>query len=96
VATAGTTGLSSAEQNQLAEAPDGSLWIAGFENPGVNRFYRMDASETIDRSAAFPAGSGGSQLTADGPVAVTTDGVVWAVADGGSTTYVLRFAPSGA
>jgi streptogramin lyase len=94
VATAGTTGLSSAQQNQLAEAPDGSLWIAGFENPGVNRFYRMDASETIDRSAALPVGSSGSQLTADGPVAVTTDGVVWAVADDGSTTYVVRFAPS--
>lgn len=95
VATAGTTGLSSAQQNQLAESPDGSLWIAGFENPGVNRFFRMDASGAIDRSAALPVGSSGSQLTADGPVAVTADGAVWAVADDGSTSYVVRFAPSG-
>ena len=93
VTTKAITGLGSAQQNQLAEAPDGSLWIAGFENPGVNRFFRMDASETIDRSAALPVGASGSQLTADGPVAVTTDGVVWAVADDGSTSYVVRFAP---
>jgi streptogramin lyase len=96
VATAATTGLSSAEQNQLAESPDGSLWIAGFENPGVNRFFRMDASGAIDRSSALPTGSSGSQLTADGPVAVTTNGVVWAVANDGPTSYVVRFAPSGA
>ena len=96
VASASTTQGSPAQQNQLAESPDGSLWIAGFENPGVNRFFRMDASGTIDRSTALPAGSSGSPLVADGPVAVTTDGVVWAVADDGSTTYVVRLAPSGA
>jgi hypothetical protein len=79
----------------LTTAPDGTLWIAGHEKDGISRFFRVDTDGTVDRSSAFPTGTSGVQLQAEGPIAITPDGTAWAVAADGATTYVVRFAPLG-
>jgi hypothetical protein len=77
----------------LTTAPDGTLWIAGHEKDGISRFFRVDTDGTVDRSSAFPTGTSGAQLQAEGPIAITPAGTAWAVASDGATTYVVRFAP---
>ncbi|MGA9112466.1 MAG: hypothetical protein WB802_01525 [Candidatus Dormiibacterota bacterium] len=94
VSTAGSQYLVP-EQDQLAVAPDGGLWIAGRENAGVTRFFRMNGSGGIDRSHVLPTGAGGSALEAAGPIAVTTGGTAWSVVEGGGDAYLARFAPAG-
>jgi len=78
----------------LSPSPDGSLWMAGYEKDGISRFFRVDGTGTVDRSPAFPSGTSGAALQADGPIAITTDGTAWAVAGDGTATYVVRFAPA--
>jgi hypothetical protein len=75
---------------QLALAPDGTLWKAGHELSGRDRFFRMNASGTIDHSAALPSVSG-KTLVAQGPIAVTPGGAVWTIASAGSLSYTVRF-----
>jgi len=80
--------------DQLGVGPDGSLWQAGGERSEPDRFFRMNANGTIDRSAAFPA-AGGSALRDDGTVALTGTGVIWSSAESSSgAEYLVRFQPA--
>jgi hypothetical protein len=80
--------------HQLGVDSTGSLWEAGGERSEPDRFFRMNADGTIDRSAAFPVG-GGSTLHADGTLAVNADGAMWASARTASGhEYLVRFVPT--
>jgi hypothetical protein len=80
--------------HQLGADSAGSLWEAGGERSDPDRFFRMDTDGTIDRSAAFPA-PGGSTLHADGTLAVSSDGSLWASARTSSgQEYLVRFVPT--
>jgi streptogramin lyase len=79
--------------DQLGVSSDGSLWRAGNERTEPDRFFRMAANGTIDRSAAFPT-AGGSVLRDDGTLAVTGSGAIWSSAQSSSgAEYLLRFQP---
>ena len=80
--------------HQLGADAAGSLWEAGGERSDPARFFRMNADGTIDRSTAFPA-PGGSTLHADGTLAVSIDGALWASATTSSGhDYLIRFVPT--
>jgi hypothetical protein len=66
----------------------------GARDGRVNRLFRMDPDGTIDRSSALPVGAAGAALQAEGAIAVTPDGTVWAVATDGTTTDIVHYAPS--
>jgi hypothetical protein len=76
---------------------DGALWQAGQmgrPGTGVNRFFRLSTGLTITRTRAFPPSADGSQLLANGALAVSTTGDVWAAAISGTgATYLVRFQP---
>jgi streptogramin lyase len=79
--------------DQLAVGSDGSLWRAGHERTGPDRFFRMNGNGTIDRSAALPT-VGGSVLRSDGTLAVTAAGAIWTSAQTSSgAEYLVRFQP---
>ncbi len=80
--------------HQLAADFAGALWEAGGERSDPDRFFRMNTDGSIDRSTAFPA-PGGSTLHADGTLAVSISGVLWASASTASGhEYLIRFAPT--
>ncbi len=80
--------------HQLGVDAAGSLWEAGAERSDPDRFFRMDATGTIDRSAAFPT-VGGATLHADGTLVVGNDGALWASAQTPSGhEYLVRFVPT--
>lgn len=79
--------------DQLGVGSDGSLWRAGRERTEADRFFRMNGSGSIDRSAAFPT-VGGSALSSDGTLAMTSGGAVWSSAQTSSgVEYLVRFQP---
>ncbi len=79
--------------DQLGVSTDGSLWRAGRERSEPDRFFRMNANGTIDRSAAFPT-VGGSLLASDGTLAITGSGAIWSSAQSSSgAEYLVRFQP---
>jgi streptogramin lyase len=80
--------------HQLGVDTAGSLWEAGGERSEPDRFFKMTADGTIDRSAAFPA-PGGTSLHDDGTVAVNLDGTIWTSAHtSAGHEYLVRFAPT--
>ncbi|HEY6468921.1 MAG TPA: hypothetical protein VI434_04070 [Candidatus Dormibacteraeota bacterium] len=80
--------------HQLGVDATSSLWEAGAERSDPDRFFRMDATGTIDRSAAFPT-VGGATLHTDGTLVVSNDGALWASAQTPSShEYLIRFVPS--
>jgi hypothetical protein len=92
-ATVASASPAFAASNAAAGAA-GSLWEAGGERSDPDRFFRMNTDGTIDRSTAFPA-PGGSTLHADGTLAVSIDGALWASATTSSgNEYLVRFVPS--
>jgi streptogramin lyase len=86
-----------AQIRQTGVDADGAVWQAGqmgVPGTGVNRFFRLDTELTITRTQAFPSAADGSQLVATGALAVSSTGVVWAVADSGAgSPYLVRFQP---
>jgi hypothetical protein len=76
---------------------NGSLWQAGQmgrPGTGVNRFFRLDTGLAIARTRAFPTAADGTQLLANGTLAVSSTGDVWATAISGTgATYLVRFQP---
>jgi hypothetical protein len=87
-------GINLGGAHQLGADSAGSLWEAGGERTDPDRFFRMNPDGTIDRSAAFPA-PGGSTLLADGTLAMSIDGALWASASTSSGhEYLVRFAPT--
>jgi hypothetical protein len=83
--------------HQTGVDASGSLWQAGQmgrPGTGVNRLFRLDTSLTVARTRAFPPAADGSQLLANGTVAVSSTGVVWATAVTSiGTPYLIRFQP---
>ena len=77
---------------QFGVDAQGSLWAAGHNPTGPDRLFRMNASGTIDRSTAFPQAIDGSVLHANGTIAVSSAGEVWAIAlSATGADYVVRF-----
>jgi streptogramin lyase len=76
---------------------NGLLWKSGQmgrPGTGANRLFQLNVNATIDRTAAFPEAQDGSALLANGTVAVTSSGVIWAVAlSGTDADYLIRFQP---
>jgi streptogramin lyase len=86
-------GVSVSGADQLALDSEGSLWEAGAERTGPDRFFRMNGNGTVDRSAAFPTVAG-SVLHDDGTLAVTGAGTLWSSAETTSgAEYLVRFQP---
>jgi hypothetical protein len=75
----------------------GSLWKAGEmaqHGTGANRLFRLDRALTIGRTRSFPLAADGSQLLANGTVAMSSTGAMWAGAlSGTGVTYLVRFQP---
>jgi hypothetical protein len=80
-----------------AEDASGLLWKSGQmgrPGSGANRLYRLNVNATIDRTATFPLALDGSQLLANGTVAIATTGVIWATAlSATNANYLIRFQP---
>ena len=76
---------------------NGLLWKSGQmgrPGTGANRLFRLNVNATIDRTVTFPAAQDGSALLANGTVAVTSTGVIWAAAlSGTDADYLIRFQP---
>ncbi|MFI5287476.1 MAG: hypothetical protein ACHQ4F_14295 [Candidatus Dormibacteria bacterium] len=87
-------GINLSGSYQLAVDSAGLLWQAGGERSEPDRFFRMNADGTIDRSSAFPT-PGGSALHSDGTLAVAMNGALWTSAQ---TTagheYLVEFVPT--
>jgi hypothetical protein len=77
---------------------NGLLWKSGQmgrPGTGANRLFSLNVNATIDRTVTFPRAQDGSALLANGTVAVTSTGVIWAVAlSGADADYLIRFQPS--
>jgi hypothetical protein len=66
----------------------------GRPGTGANRLFRLNVDATIDRTVTFPPAQDGSALLANGTVAVTSTGVIWATAlSGTDADYLIRFQP---
>ena len=92
--SAGLVAVNLGGAHQLGVDAAGSLWEAGAERSDPDRFFRMEATGTIDRSAAFPT-VGGSTLHTDGTLIVSNDGALWASAQTSSGhEYLVRFVPT--
>ena len=76
---------------------NGLLWKSGQmgrPGTGANRLFRLNLDATIDRTVSFPRANDGSALLANGTVAVTSTGVIWATAlSGTDADYLIRFQP---
>jgi len=83
--------------NQTGVDASGSLWKGGEmgqSGTGANRLFRLDGALTISRSRSFPLAADGSRLFANGTVAVSSTGAIWAGAlSGTGVTYLVRFQP---
>lgn len=72
----------------------GSLWAAGHGPGGPDRLFRMNALGTIDRTSTFPLATDGSVLRANGTLAVSSNGTLWATAvTATGADYLIRFQP---
>ena len=76
---------------------NGLLWKAGQmgrAGTGANRLFCLNPNATIDRTVTLPPAADGSALLANGAVAVTSTGVIWAAAlSGTDADYLIRFQP---
>ena len=87
-------GINLSGTDQLATDSAGSLWQAGSQRGQPDRFFRMNPTGTIDRSAALPA-PGGSTLHDDGTLIVAMNGAFWSSAQSTSGhEYLIRFVPT--
>jgi streptogramin lyase len=77
---------------QFAVDAAGAVWAAGDEVNKTDRFFRMDTTGTIDRSEPFLFAADDTPLTADGTLAITPSGVIWASATSDTgVVYLMRF-----
>jgi ferredoxin len=80
---------------QFAVDAAGSLWAAGDEDGKPDRLFRKAASGILDRSEPFLFAAGDTPLTADGTLAITPAGDIWASATSDTgVVYLMRFLPS--
>jgi streptogramin lyase len=87
-------GINLSRNDQLGVDSAGALWEAGAERTEPDRFFRMNTTGTIDRTAAFPTPAG-LTLHDDGTLAVTAGGSLWTSAQSTSGgEYLVRFLPT--
>jgi hypothetical protein len=87
-------GINLSRNDQLGVDAAGALWEAGAERTEPDRFFRMNTTGTIDRTATFPT-PGGLTLHDDGTLAVMAGGTLWTSAQSTSGgEYLVRFTPT--
>jgi hypothetical protein len=89
--------IASTLPRQAAADAGGSLWEAGEVGPpgtGTNRFFRLDTTFAMQRTRSFPLAADGSQLLANGVLAISSTGDIWAAAvTNTGEPYLIRFQP---
>jgi streptogramin lyase len=80
---------------QFAVDAAGAVWAAGDEVGKLDRLFRMDTSGLLDRTEPLSFAASFTPMTADGTLAITPSGVIWASATSDTgMVYLMRYIPS--